>query len=62
MLLKWTGLIFCSCVISFLTALAFSVLRPQTHNIASIFGDAVFGVAVLILTLVIGWSWFIRKA
>jgi hypothetical protein len=39
----------------------FSMLRQQTHNIASLFGDLIFGALVTVLVLLAGWFWFIRR-
>jgi hypothetical protein len=60
--MKWLLLIVVACVSGAASALAFSQLRPQTHNIASLFGDVLFGVVVLIVTLIGGWFWFVRQA
>jgi hypothetical protein len=59
-MMKWLILIVSACAVGVASALAFSLLRPQTHNIAALFGDALFGVVVLIATLIGGWFWFIR--
>jgi hypothetical protein len=58
---KWFALILSACLIGAASALAFSRLRPQTHNIAAIFGDALVGLFVLVAVLVLGWFWFIRQ-
>jgi hypothetical protein len=60
MMVKSVFIIICAAAIATANALAFSLLRPQTHNISSIFGDALFGVIVTIAPLVGGWFWFIR--
>jgi hypothetical protein len=60
--MKWLLLIVVACVGGAASTLAFSLLRPQTHNIASLFGDVLFGGVVLIATLIGGWFWFIRQA
>jgi uncharacterized membrane protein YedE/YeeE len=41
-------------------AYLFAVLRPPAHNIASLFGDLMFGILVAGLVLLAGWIWFIR--
>jgi hypothetical protein len=39
----------------------FSMLRPPTHNIGSLFSDLMFGALVAVLVLLVGWFWFIRR-
>jgi Na+/serine symporter len=39
----------------------FSMFRPPTHNIASLFGDLIFGALVAVLVMLAGWFWLIRR-
>jgi hypothetical protein len=59
--MKWLLLIVCACASGAASALAFSLLRPQTHNVGDLFGDALVGAVALIATLIVGWNWFIRQ-
>jgi predicted outer membrane lipoprotein len=56
MKMKWLLLIISACAIGVASALAFSLMPPQTHNVGALFGDALVGVVVLIATLIAGWS------
>jgi hypothetical protein len=39
-----------------------SIMRPPTHNIASLFGDLMFGILIAVLVMIAGWLWFMRAA
>jgi hypothetical protein len=58
--MRWSLLIIGACIIGAAAALAFSLLRPQTHNIASIFGDVLFGLVIVIAVLMGGRFWLVR--
>jgi hypothetical protein len=60
MKMKWLVLIISACAIGAASALAFSLMRPQTHNISALFGDALVGAMVLFATLIAVWYLFIR--
>jgi hypothetical protein len=61
MMMRWLALIVCACGTGAASALAFSLLRPRTHNIASIFGEALFGGVVVVAALFVGWLWFVKQ-
>jgi hypothetical protein len=59
-MMQWLILIISAFVIGCASASAFSRLRPQTHNIGALFGDALVGLVVLVMVMVVGWFKFIR--
>jgi hypothetical protein len=61
MIMKWFTLIAAAVAAGLVSGYLFSVLRPPTHNIASLFGDLMFGVLVAVLMVLAGWIQFIRQ-
>jgi hypothetical protein len=59
--MKWLTLIAAAVAVGLFSGYLCSVLRPQTHNIASLFGDLMFGVLVTALVVLTGWIRFIRQ-
>jgi hypothetical protein len=59
-MMRWLILVISAFVIGGASALAFGRLRPQTHDIGALFGDALVGLVVLVMVMVVGWFKFIR--
>jgi Na+/serine symporter len=59
--MKWLILSAAAAAVGLVSGYLFSVFRPQTHNIASLFGDLMFGGLVAVVVLLAGWFWIIRR-
>jgi hypothetical protein len=59
--MKWFVLLTGAAAIAAASAFAISLLRPQTHNIGALFGDALLGGVIFFATLLAGYFWFIRQ-
>jgi hypothetical protein len=58
--MKWLLLLICAAAIAAASAFAISLLRPQTHNIGALFGDALVAGVVFFVTLLVGYLYLVR--
>jgi hypothetical protein len=59
--MKWFILLACALATAAASAFALSLLRPQTHNIGALFGDALVAGVVFFVTLLIGYLYLVRN-